>query len=169
MDKYRQIAIDKLYEIIKNKKKSKIIEKSGYDYTIRNAKKRNYTLDLENRLTRNIYKNKIQSLCVNLNKKSYVKNGNLLKKVKSNDINLNDIAFMKPREIFPENWEDNINKKKFRDEIEKNKSCGTRTSEYTCGYCKKNECEYNRIQKRSIDEPMATWVHCLNCHNEWYC
>ena len=51
MDKYRQIAIDKLYEIIKNKKKSKIIEKSGYDYTIRNAKKRNYTLDLENRLT----------------------------------------------------------------------------------------------------------------------
>ena len=58
MDKYRQIAIDKLYEIVKNKKKSKIIEQSGYDYTIRNAKKRNYTLDLENKLTRNNYKTK---------------------------------------------------------------------------------------------------------------
>ena len=60
---------------------------------------------------------------------------------------------MKPREIFPENWEDNINKK-FGD-IEKNKLCGTRTKEYTCGYCKKNDCEYNRIQKRSIDEPIT--------------
>ena len=87
-------------KLLKIRKKSKTIEQSGYDYTIRNAKKRNYTLDLENKLTRNIYKNKIQSLCVNLNKKTYVKNGNLLKKVKSNNINLENIAFMKPREIF---------------------------------------------------------------------
>ncbi|EPS59638.1 hypothetical protein M569_15167 [Genlisea aurea] len=41
------------------------------------------------------------------------------------------------------------------------------TSEFTCGRCKKKECTYYQMQTRSADEPMTTYVTCVNCGNHW--
>lgn len=41
------------------------------------------------------------------------------------------------------------------------------TKEFTCGRCKKKECTYYQLQTRSADEPMTTFVTCVNCNNRW--
>ncbi|KAL3622034.1 hypothetical protein CASFOL_034230 [Castilleja foliolosa] len=41
------------------------------------------------------------------------------------------------------------------------------TNEFTCGRCKKKETTYYQMQTRSADEPMTTFVTCVNCNNHW--
>ena len=43
------------------------------------------------------------------------------------------------------------------------------TDEYQCGRCRARECTYFELQTRSADEPMTTYVTCLNCGNRWKC
>lgn len=40
---------------------------------------------------------------------------------------------------------------------------------YKCGKCKSTKTTYNQIQIRRADEPMTTFVTCLNCGNGWRC
>jgi transcription elongation factor S-II len=38
---------------------------------------------------------------------------------------------------------------------------------FTCGRCKKNETTYYQMQTRSADEPMTTFITCVNCNHHW--
>ncbi len=40
---------------------------------------------------------------------------------------------------------------------------------YTCFRCKTNKTFYYQMQTRRADEGMTTFVHCLNCNNNWKC
>ncbi|KAJ8980300.1 hypothetical protein NQ317_005220 [Molorchus minor] len=44
---------------------------------------------------------------------------------------------------------------------------GTKTDMLKCGKCKKRHCTYNQLQTRSSDEPMTTFVLCMECGNRW--
>ncbi|XP_048762812.1 transcription elongation factor A protein 1-like [Ostrea edulis] len=44
---------------------------------------------------------------------------------------------------------------------------GTATDLFKCGKCGKKNCTYNQLQTRSSDEPMTTFVFCLECGNRW--
>jgi len=41
------------------------------------------------------------------------------------------------------------------------------TGMFRCGKCKKNNCTYFQMQTRSADEPMTTFVSCLECGKRW--
>lgn len=41
------------------------------------------------------------------------------------------------------------------------------TEEFKCGRCGKRKCKYYQLQTRSADEPMTTFVTCINCGNRW--
>jgi DNA-directed RNA polymerase subunit M/transcription elongation factor TFIIS len=38
---------------------------------------------------------------------------------------------------------------------------------FTCGKCKSKKTTYRQAQTRSADEPMTTFVTCLNCNHRW--
>ena len=40
---------------------------------------------------------------------------------------------------------------------------------FKCGKCKTYKTTYTQAQTRSADEPMTTFVLCLNCNNRWKC
>jgi len=40
---------------------------------------------------------------------------------------------------------------------------------FKCGKCKTMKTTYTQAQTRSADEPMTTFVTCLNCENRWKC
>ncbi len=40
---------------------------------------------------------------------------------------------------------------------------------YKCGKCKHTKTTYHQVQIRRADEPMTTFVTCLNCNNNWKC
>lgn len=41
------------------------------------------------------------------------------------------------------------------------------TDQFKCGKCGKRKCTYYQMQTRSADEPMITFVTCVNCNNHW--
>lgn len=41
------------------------------------------------------------------------------------------------------------------------------TEMFRCGKCKQRKCTYYQMQTRSADEPMTTFVTCVNCGNRW--
>ena len=38
---------------------------------------------------------------------------------------------------------------------------------FTCGRCKKSRCTYKQLQTRSADEPMTSFIKCLECGHRW--
>jgi len=47
------------------------------------------------------------------------------------------------------------------------KNQGTETALFKCGKCGKRRTTYTQLQTRSADEPMTTFVLCLDCGNRW--
>lgn len=41
------------------------------------------------------------------------------------------------------------------------------TDQFKCGRCHQRKCKYYQLQTRSADEPMTTFVTCINCNNRW--
>ena len=63
-------------------------------------------------------------------------------------------------------WKEMIEKKIKRDTHE---AVSMATDEFKCFKCMKRKCTYYQLQTRSADEPMTTFVSCLNCGNNWKC
>tara|TARA_Y100000992_G_scaffold130682_1_gene86153 strand:- start:253 stop:543 length:291 start_codon:yes stop_codon:yes gene_type:complete len=77
-----------------------------------------------------------------------------------------ELAYMTHQEMNIDKWSKLIQEKKERD---KNKfdTPKAMTSDFKCYKCKKNQCSYYQLQTRSADEPMTTFVTCLNCGARW--
>ena len=43
------------------------------------------------------------------------------------------------------------------------------TGMFTCGKCRSKKTTYYQMQTRSADEPMTSFVTCLNCQKRWKC
>ncbi|KAD4007063.1 hypothetical protein FH972_027304 [Carpinus fangiana] len=41
------------------------------------------------------------------------------------------------------------------------------TDMFQCSRCRERKCTYYQLQTRSADEPMTTYVTCVNCNNHW--
>lgn len=166
MNKYRENSIELINGLIGNKSHSKIIEKSINAYTHEHSKKIGYNCDWEDKNFRRVYMIKLKTIYINLDENNYIKNDELKKRVLNNDINLENIAYMTPIELYGEHWKSYVNKKNATDDFLYTKKINT-TDEFKCGVCKKRECTYYSLQTRSSDEPSTIFVTCLNCKNKW--
>lgn len=52
-------------------------------------------------------------------------------------------------------------------ECERGDTAKASTNQFKCGRCGKRETTYYQLQTRSADEPMTTYVTCVNCNNHW--
>jgi transcription elongation factor S-II len=166
-DDLREKCIHKFVNKCKLKKSIvKKIEEGIYKYASDEANDRNIPLDFQNRRFRNYYFNKARSLFSNLFSSSYIQNIRLAKRVKT-EFPPEKLAFMEPQNTFPENWKELLDSKHKRDKILFEKRPEMATDMFKCGKCKKRECSYFELQTRSADEPMTTFITCLNCGNRW--
>jgi len=142
-----------------------IIEKSIYNYTIREAREKKIERTWNNKLFIFLYKKNYSKVYSNV---STNKNAAfVMKKLKYGYWEPENIISMSHEELYPEMWEDFIikNKKKMDLLSLDNKQQGSNM--FRCGRCKKNNCTYFQLQTRSADEPMTTFVTCLECNNRW--
>ena len=145
------------------------METGIYNQTIRDADVRGIVKKWENCHFHTLYLNKALSVYSNIDPQSYVGNTNLLKRIESGELKAYDIAFMTPAELFPERWHDVLHHKSKRDEYKYEKRTEIATDMFRCGKCKEKKCTYYQLQTRSADEPMTTFVTCVNCGNRWKC
>ena len=160
-------AIQKLNLIVKDINICENIEKSIYNYASKKCIDKNIEPNIENEIFLRIYVNKLMSLYNNLDKKSYIKNDSFYDELMNEKINLDQIAFLSPQEMNKKHWQKYIDKQSAVDEFLYSRSAGIRTQEYKCGRCKEHNCSYYQLQVRCSDEPMTTFINCLNCGNSW--
>ena len=166
-DTRRVQMVNKLETILNNKKLSKSVEKSIYNYVIDTAKERNIMRKWNNNIFFNLYINKNISIYSNLNNKTYIKNDYLLNQIINKNINPQDIAKLSVYNIFPENWKALLNEKSKRDELKYKLKPEAMTDQFKCRKCYSRSCSYYEVQTRSADEPMTQFITCLDCKNRW--
>ena len=159
--KLRNNIINKINSIIQNDNFSKNIEKGIFNFTITDATSKKLVKKWNNVYFVEIYLARVRSIINNLKSSKYLFDLLLQKKIKPHEI-----AFLTHYEMSPNNWEKLIKEKQERDKsLYETKEVGN--SEFKCGKCKQNNCTYYQLQTRSADEPMTTFVNCLNCGNRW--
>jgi len=150
-----------------SKEEANDLEIGIFNYTIDYCNENNIQLSWSNTMFVDTYLNNARSIYTNLKQDSYIGNKNLITRLKNKEFLPHDIAFMTFQEIFPEKWEDIINKQKLKlkDAYEvKNVSM---TDAIKCRKCKNNKISYYELQIRSGDENMTQFFTCLVCGNKW--
>ena len=163
----RTLCINKFNTILNNDELSKKIEESIYNYSINQSIIKGIEQNIDDKYFKRIYVNKIITLYNNLDETSYIKNTNFLNRLKNNEFDIKDIAFLSPQEINKEHWKKYIDRQSANDEFLYSRTVGIRTAEYKCGRCKEKNCTYYLLQVRCSDEPMTTFINCLNCGHRW--
>jgi len=158
---FRTNVQKKLNKIIRKKKISINLEKGIFNYTCRISKEKKIVRKWENEHFVRIYTDRFRSIWRNLeNKKFY-------NAIKKNKIKAKNVGFMTHQEINPKIWKSLIETKLKRDINLTKVDMSMATEEFTCYKCHKNKCTYYQLQTRSADEPMTTFVSCLNCGARW--
>lgn len=161
---FRSNVRNELLKIIKNKNICENLEKGILNYSIEKANERNLVKKWDNIYFTQIYIDRLRTIIVN-----FKKNKKLLKDIRGKKIRAHKFAFMSHQEMLPERWEELINKKKIRDEHRYTPKLDANTDNFTCRKCKSTRCSYYQLQTRSADEPMTTFVTCIDCGNRWKC
>ncbi|KAI9301439.1 transcription elongation factor S-II [Cunninghamella echinulata] len=112
------------------------------------------------------YKSKIRSLTLNLKSKS---NPGLRQSTVSGELAISKLCKMSVEDMASE--ESKARDRQLAEEaLFKARGAGTAQAEtdmFICGKCKQRRCTYFQMQTRSADEPMTTFVTCINCGNRW--
>jgi len=114
-----------------------------------------------------IYKQKFLQIQHNLRNSTVLKGWIVNKKIKTVDV-----IDMRPEDL----WPDGPYAKKMEERIIKDLRKAYLANEvknqegfFTCARCKSKKTSYYQLQTRSADEPMTTFVTCLNCDKNWKC
>jgi transcription elongation factor S-II len=112
------------------------------------------------------YKIKFRELKFNF---SDAKNRELREEVLGGSLKPDDVVRMTSKDLA--NAEKKEERRKMHEHNLREAAAGNKqeasTKEFLCGKCKKRECTYFQMQTRGADEPLTTFVHCVNCDNRW--
>ena len=104
-----------------------------------------------------IYWTKVNDIVYNLNPYN---NHHLLPQVVSGAVPVEQLLFMSPHEMCPEKWKSIMERRAY---IEYKKNNFETSDAYECKKCKQRKSYVYQLQTRSADEPMTTFVTCMNC------
>ena len=160
---FRNNIKDKLNYIINDKNISENLEKGIYNFSIEFSKEKNIIKKWSNNVFVTIYLQKLKIILYNL------KNETILNNLKKKKFKAHELAFMTHQTLRPDIWNSMIEEKKIKDENKFSPKLEASTDDFTCHKCKSKKCSYYQLQTRSADEPMTTFVTCLNCNARWKC
>jgi transcription elongation factor S-II len=165
----RDKVVENFVELIENTELSTTLEESILHVVCDQAIKENIDVDWNNRVFWNMYRSRCISFYENLKGlNGYVLNNeNLLSKLKNGEITPRVLAEMNAVDLCPARWKESIERI-----IELEKKLYSKNESAAifmwCSACKKKtKCDYYQMQTRSADEPMTTFVTCLECDRKW--
>jgi DNA-directed RNA polymerase subunit M/transcription elongation factor TFIIS len=166
MNATRQYAVDKFAETL---------ELPPDDARVVNLEKGilNYVLDkfpetestFENPKFGESYKHKFLEIRRNLQR-----NSNLGERLKNKTLKTQQLLSMKPWVAVPDGVHAKMRTERIHKELRKEflaREAQNQTGFFRCGRCKSYKTSYYQLQTRSADEPMTTFVSCLNCNNNF--
>ena len=161
---FRKNVTEKIYLLLKKYKISKNLEISIYNYSIEESEKKHVVKKWENQYFKQIYIDRFRSIYLNL-----LNNKEFYNDIVNKNIKYSEYEKLNHQIMNKKKWEILIQNKKIRDENKYNIQVEASTDNFTCRKCKSNKCTYYQLQTRSADEPMTTFVQCIDCGNRWKC
>lgn len=156
-------------ELIENEDITAELEVSVLRFVREQALKEGIDVDWSNRIFWNMYRSKAISIYENLRGKGgYVQNPEKwLEQIKDGTLLPKTFVDMTALDMCPSRWKESIEKI-----IETEKKLYAKNENASiimwCSGCKKkSKCDYYQLQTRSADEPMTTFVTCLECDRHW--
>ena len=155
---FRETIRSTLNQKILNESTTLIIENGIYNYTIQECTNRKIIKKWNNPFFVEIYISKFKTLMSNLDTE-YVHE--LIKQ------DPYKIAHMTHQEFNPTIWKPLIEKQQKIAESMLTKKLTANTTSFKCRGCDSKNCSYYQMQIRSADEPMTSFVTCIDCDNNW--
>lgn len=165
----RQKVLSELQSILDKPNLSHNTELSIYNYTVQQASKRNIILNWENMKFHQVYAENARHILYNLrlNPQHDIP---LKERLLNKSMDPMDLLSMKPWEMYPSIWHDAIienQKKRKQQEMNMPNLSNVSDGMFQCKKCRQSKTTYYQMQTRSADEPLTTFVTCLNCANRW--
>jgi len=154
-DSFRNNIRGKLQDLLESEKKAINLEKGIYNYALKEANNRKVVKKWDNPYYVQIYLDRLRTIYINLGKPA------LLTSVKEGTVTVKTLAFMTHQEMQPEKWEPLIQAKIKKDKSKYDTQQEAMTDTFKCRKCHSNKCSYYQMQTRSADEPMTTFVTCI--------
>jgi hypothetical protein len=157
----RMIVSSRLFEILGNDPMSKNLEKSVFNFAVRSDNP-----SWENPSFRSRYTHKAMEIIRLLRDPTCSLKTRLL----TGQIQAREVGRMGPVELFPGGpWD--ATKQQIHIEEERRRAAANNVPEglFQCRKCKSKKTRYYQMQTRSADEPMTTFVTCLQCSTRWKC
>ena len=158
---FRQCVIAKINLILNNEKISTNLEKGIYNYSLAASEEKKLIKKWSNEAFVILYIQKLRCILLSLKHKEIVD------KLLSKAFKAHELAFMTHQEVRPDLWTTLIEEKRIKDENKFTPKIEASTDDFVCGKCKSKKCTYYQLQTRSADEPMTTFVTCLDCGNRF--
>lgn len=157
---YRNNIRRKINTILHNEILSANLEIGVYNYSIKEANHQRTIKKWDVKQFVEIYNSRLKSVLTNLTDK-------WVQSIQSGETHPKQFAFMTHQEYNYDKWKEMILIKSKRDKNKFEVNIAASTDTFTCRKCKKNETTYYLQQTRSSDEPMTTFIQCINCNNRW--
>ena len=139
------------------------LEKGVFNETIKFCKEKKIVLNWSNSLFKKNYLKLGRKILANI---TYTPNAKDVKyKIKNELFKAEEVANMTHEELYPELW--SSIKLKNMSKIDLKSSEEIPDGMFKCGKCKSLKTTYYQMQTRSADEPMTTYVTCLNCNHHF--
>lgn len=161
-DLFRANIRKKINIVLDNEKNTTNLEKGIFNFALKEAEQRKVVKKWDNKYFVQIYLDHLRSIMVNLK-------GDILNNIKNGVVKPHIVAFMSHQELCPEKWQLLIEAKTKRDKNKFETNIAAATDTFTCRKCKGNRCTYYQMQTRSADEPMTTFVTCIDCGQRFKC
>lgn len=191
---YRERATALLSRAVDDPDLAAQIEAAVHDFCSSHAYEDN--IDPECRMFQQLYVSKARELVANLDPQGYVRNPDLLQRVRDGSVSVQDLPGMTPQELFPANWQQLMDEKRSQEVsiawdcvsgfrvLRARDHCSSRalsvlqelkyssrqkatTDAHKCRRCGGRECTFYELQTRSADEPMTVFVSCVLCGASW--
>jgi transcription elongation factor S-II len=113
-----------------------------------------------------------RNIACNLLKNLRTPETRIIDRLKAKELKTFELAHLRPEVIWPEGpCARTLAAMKLReDDLEASRKAQVAPSGmFKCGKCRSDKTTYYQLQTRSADEPMTTFVTCLNCMKKWKC
>ena len=165
---YRRQTFIKKFSLFLNLEETNPIvlnaEKGIFNHVIKLCKENDQELKWSNKYFIENYAKNARKILANV---SYTPNSkDLINKILTGEIESYVLVKLSHYEMYPDMWnkfyEINMDKATIKQEE-------ISDGMFRCNKCKSMKTTYYQMQTRSADEPMTTFVTCMNCNTKWKC
>jgi transcription elongation factor S-II len=143
------------------------IEKSIFNWAVTRVNGIGDAPSWESKLFRETYKNRMLSVLWHVNNSDV----DIVKRLAEKKFKSTEIVHMTPDRLWPNGPYGKSKETKRVHEAHLQAINAEEKEKYTgmfrCGKCKSMKTTYYQMQTRSADEPLTTYVTCMNCMNRW--